>query len=65
MTYEYECSVCGHECIIEQSIKDNPVKKCPSCYKPKLERVISTGGFVLSGNGWARDGYSKNLKNST
>lgn len=30
MTYTYKCPKCG-EFDIEQSMKDNPIEKCPTC----------------------------------
>ena len=45
--YEYECQACFHRFEIEQKVKDKPKKRCPSCNKNKLERLISqTLGFV-------------------
>ncbi len=49
ITYEYECGSCGHRFEREQSIKDNPVSKCPKCGK-KPHRLISGGsGFIWKG----------------
>ena len=50
--YEYQCKACGHEFEREQRISDAPVKKCPSCGKSKLRRMISSGNFILKGGGW-------------
>jgi putative FmdB family regulatory protein len=58
MTYEYACGACGHEWEAEQSIRDEPLKKCPKCGKPQAKRQISRGaGFILKGGGWYADGY--------
>ncbi len=58
-TYEYACAACKHEWEVSQSIKDNPLKKCPSCKKMKAKRQISMGGgFILKGGGWYSDLYS-------
>lgn len=47
MIYEYRCNNCQHEFEAVQTIKEKPLKKCPSCKKNKLERLISvTTGFV-------------------
>jgi putative FmdB family regulatory protein len=41
-----------------QSIKDAPLKDCPACHQPKLERLISATSFQLKGGGWYKDLYS-------
>ena len=43
VTYEYECSDCGHNFEIEQSIKAKVKRKCPECGENTLERLISGG----------------------
>ena len=59
MTYEYVCEACGHQWEADQKMSDAPLKKCPSCGKPKAKRQISGGaGFVLKGGGWYADGYA-------
>jgi putative FmdB family regulatory protein len=50
--YEYVCNVCGHEFEEWQKITDSPVKKCPSCGKRKVERLVSLSAFHLKGSGW-------------
>ena len=55
-TYEYQCTA-GHEFTAEQSIKDEPLKRCPEC-KRKVKRLISNTSFHLKGSGWFKDGYS-------
>lgn len=59
MTYEYHCNFCGHEFEAEQSIKDDSLKKCPRCNSNSLKRMISSSAFILKGDGWAADNYSK------
>ena len=59
MTYEYHCNFCDHEFETEQSIKDAPLLCCPRCNKDALRRMISNSTFVLKGDGWAADNYSK------
>jgi putative FmdB family regulatory protein len=46
-TYEYVCDACGHQFDEFQSIKDEPLKKCPECKKPKLRRLIGAGAALL------------------
>lgn len=44
MLYDYKCDNCSHELIdVYQSIKDDPLLKCPSCGKDTLNRVIYGG----------------------
>lgn len=59
MTYEYHCKFCDHEFEIIQSIKDEPLVKCPKCNSESLKRVINVTPFILKGDGWAADNYSK------
>jgi putative FmdB family regulatory protein len=57
-TYEYACDACHHEFEVVQSIKDDPISKCPKCKKPKARRMIAGTGFILKGGGWYSDLYS-------
>ncbi|MRG96056.1 zinc ribbon domain-containing protein [Polyangium spumosum] len=58
-TYEYACTSCTHEWETEQSIREDPLKECPSCHKETARRQISRGtGFILKGGGWYADLYS-------
>jgi len=50
--YEYECSSCGEQAEILQKISDAPARKCPSCGKSALKRLISAPVFRLKGSGW-------------
>lgn len=55
-TYEYLCK-CGHSWEEFQRISDKPVEKCPKCEQADARRQIGATHFVLSGSGWAADGY--------
>lgn len=50
--YEYECGACKHHTEVLQKISDAPLKKCPSCGKQTLKRLISAPVFRLKGGGW-------------
>ena len=51
-TYEYECKSCSHSFEAFQSIKDDPLEKCPQCGK-KLRRLINGGsGIIFKGSGF-------------
>ena len=57
-TYEYACTACKHEFEKFQSMKDEPVKKCPKCGKNKVKRLISKGGGILfKGSGFYQTDY--------
>ena len=57
-TYEYVCDACGHEMEEFQSITAKPLKKCPSCGKLKLRRLIGTGaGIIFKGSGFYETDY--------
>lgn len=57
--YEYQCQDCGHELEKLQKMSDAPLKDCPSCEQPKLNKKISASGFRLTGTGW----YETDFKN--
>jgi putative FmdB family regulatory protein len=51
-TYEYECTECGHNFEAFQSMKDEPLRSCPSCGK-SVRRVVSGGaGVIFKGSGF-------------
>ncbi|MFH1360976.1 MAG: zinc ribbon domain-containing protein [Candidatus Omnitrophota bacterium] len=59
-TYEYECSSCGHQFEILQSITESALKKCPQCAKSKLQRLIGTGsGIIFKGSGFYETDYKR------
>jgi putative FmdB family regulatory protein len=50
--YEYECASCKFYTEVMQKINDTPLKKCPSCGKSTLKKLISAPVFRLKGGGW-------------
>jgi putative FmdB family regulatory protein len=57
-TYDYECKGCGHRWELFQSIKADPVKKCPKCGKARAQRVIGAGaGILFKGSGFYQTDY--------
>jgi len=50
--YEYECSNCKFYVEALQKISDPPMRKCPSCKKQTLKRLVSAPVFRLKGGGW-------------
>jgi putative FmdB family regulatory protein len=52
-TYDYECSACGNQWEVFQSITARPQKKCPACLRPTARRLIGTGaGLIFKGSGF-------------
>jgi putative FmdB family regulatory protein len=64
-TYDYTCDACQQQWEEFQSIKAEPLKKCPHCKKNKARRLISGGGgFLFKGSGfyitdYRSDSYKK------
>lgn len=57
-TYDYVCKACEHRWELYQSIKANPVRKCPECGKLKAKREIGTGaGVIFKGSGFYQTDY--------
>ena len=63
--YEYRCGSCGHDIEVIQKLSDDPLKDCPACKAPTLNKQISAPGFRLAGGGWYetdfKTGQKKNL----
>ena len=61
-TYDYVCDACEHAFELFQSIKADPIKKCPECGKNKLRRLIGPGAAVIfKGSGF----YSTDYRSSS
>lgn len=50
--YEYECSNCKFYVELLQKISDDPLRKCPSCKKQAMKKLVSAPVFRLKGAGW-------------
>jgi putative FmdB family regulatory protein len=64
-TYDYKCDGCGNQFERFQSIMAAPIKKCPSCGKNKVRRLIGPGaGLIFKGSGFYITDYrSEGYKN--
>lgn len=59
-TYEYACQKCGHEFEQFQSMRDEPLKKCPKCKKQSPKRLVGGGaGLIFKGTGFYITDYKK------
>ena len=50
--YEYECENCKFYKEVMQKVSDPPLRKCPSCGRNKLKKLVSAPVFRLKGAGW-------------
>jgi putative FmdB family regulatory protein len=60
--YEYQCRACGHEFEALQKVSDPVLKKCPSCGKNQLTKLVSAPVFRLKGGGWYETDFKKDNK---
>lgn len=59
-TYEYACPKCGHEFEQFQSMRDEPLTKCPKCKKSGVKRLVGGGaGLIFKGTGFYITDYKK------
>ena len=61
--YEYECPHCGFKDEVLQKISDQPLKKCPSCGKNGLKKLVSAPVFRLKGSGWYETDFKSDKEN--
>jgi putative FmdB family regulatory protein len=61
--YEYECPNCGYRDEVLQMISEKPLKKCPSCGKNGLKKLISAPVFRLKGSGWYETDFKSDKEN--
>ncbi len=57
-TYEYVCRKCEHRFEKFQSMTAKPIRKCPSCGKTSVQRLIGAGaGIIFKGSGFYQTDY--------
>jgi putative FmdB family regulatory protein len=61
--YEYECPSCGYHDEVLQKINDKPLKKCPTCGKTGLRKLMSAPVFRLKGSGWYETDFKGDKEN--
>jgi putative FmdB family regulatory protein len=59
-TYDYLCDACDHAFEAFHSMSDRPLRKCPECGKPRLQRLFGTGGgIIFKGSGFYETDYRR------
>jgi putative FmdB family regulatory protein len=62
-TYQYACPDCGNEFEKQQKFTDKPIKKCPTCNKRSVYRVVGRVAVAFKGTGFyindSKNGASK------
>jgi len=63
--YEYRCGACGWQQEILQKMSDAPLKDCPECGKPSVNKMVTAAGFQLKGSGWYATDFKGGVKPQT
>lgn len=59
-TYDYQCDECGHKFELFQNFSDIVKRKCPSCGRMRLRRLIGAGcGVIFKGSGFYETDYKR------
>jgi putative FmdB family regulatory protein len=61
--YEYECSSCKFYTEVLQKVSDPPLRKCPSCGKSTMKKLVSAPNFRLKGGGWYETDFKSDKEN--
>jgi putative FmdB family regulatory protein len=61
--YEYECQSCKFYTELLQKVSDPPLKKCPSCGKSTMKKLVSAPVFRLKGGGWYETDFKSDKEN--
>jgi putative FmdB family regulatory protein len=59
MVYDYQCD-CGKTKEVDHGMNEKPEITC-ECGKI-MRKAVSKPNFILAGEGWAKDGYCKRIK---
>lgn len=58
--YDYRCDACEHQFEAFQSMRADPLAKCPECDKRALIRLIGSGsGILFKGTGFYQTDYKQ------
>lgn len=61
--YEYECENCKFYTELLQKVSDAPLRKCPSCGKNAMKKLVSAPVFRLKGAGWYETDFKGDKEN--
>lgn len=61
--YEYECTNCKFYSEVMQKISDPPLRKCSSCGKNTMKKLVSAPNFRLKGGGWYETDFKSDQEN--
>src|SRR5215467_212148 len=61
--YEDECENCKFYTELLQKVSDAPLKKCPSCGKNTMKKLVSAPVFRLKGGGWYETDFKGDKEN--
>jgi putative FmdB family regulatory protein len=61
--YEYECANCKYYREVMQKVSDAPLRKCPSCGRNTLKKLVSAPVFRLKGAGWYETDFKSDKEN--
>lgn len=50
--FDYRCETCGHTFDALQKVGAEPLRDCPECGEPALQKLVSAPRFHLKGGGW-------------
>ena len=61
--YVYRCQKCDNEEEVLQKLSDDPLTDCEKCSSMStMEKVMGKTSFILKGDCWYKDGYTKGKK---
>jgi len=60
--YTYKCNRCKKKKVQYRLVENRDSHTKCKCKKGTLIRQIDSSSFILKGNCWSKDGYSKNKK---
>ena len=59
--YQYACPDCGNQFEVQQKFTDKPLKKCPTCGRRSIHRVVGLVAVSFKGTGF----YVNDSKNGS